>query len=194
MKTTVKARNLELSERTRAQIDRKLRRLDRVAHPDAEATVELIAHASHAAATSHVAEVTLHSNGSIVRSVSAGPTPIAAIDALLDKLERQMVRSKTRQRSVREREHDETTAVLAREAQGSLATDAELGASPAQSVVRIKRFDMVPMFEEDAIAQMVELGHAFFVFLNAENERICVVYARRDGTYGLIEPVVGSAR
>ena len=193
MKTTVTARNLELSERTRSQIDRKLRRLDRVAHPDAVATVELIAHASHAAATSHVAEVTLHTNGSIVRSVSAGPTPIAAIDALLDKLERQVVRSKERQRSVREREHDQATAVLAREAQGSMATDAEVEPSPP-SVERIKRFDMVPMFEEDAITQMVELGHAFFVFLNAENDRICVVYARRDGTFGLIEPVVGGNR
>jgi putative sigma-54 modulation protein len=60
--------------------------------------------------------------------------------------------------------------------------------------VRIKRFDMVPMFEEDAITQMVELGHAFFVFLNAENDHICVVYARRDGTYGLIEPIVGGRR
>ena len=194
MKTTVKARNLELSERTREQIDRKLRRLDRVAHPDAEATVELIAHASHAAAESHVAEVTLHSNGSIVRSVSAGPTPLAAIDSLLDKLERQVVRTKTRLRSVREREHDEATAVLAREAQGSLATDEEVEPTPVLSVERIKRFDMVPMFEEDAITQMVELGHAFFVFLNAENDRICVVYTRRDGTYGLIEPVVGGSR
>ncbi len=60
--------------------------------------------------------------------------------------------------------------------------------------MRIKRFDMVPMFEEDAITRMEELGHAFFVFLNAENERICVVYGRRDGTYGLIEPVVGGGR
>jgi putative sigma-54 modulation protein len=194
VRTTVKARNLELSERMRAQIDRKLRRLDRVAHPDAEATVELIAHASHASNASHVAEVTLHTNGSLVRSVSAGPTPIAAIDALLDKLERQVVRTKERQRRMHEREHDEATAVLAREATGSLATDEELEPQPAPSVVRIKRFDMVPIFEEDAITQMVELGHAFFVFLNAENDRICVVYARRDGTYGLIEPVVGGAR
>ncbi len=194
MKTTVKARNLELSERDRSQIDRKLRRLDRVAHPDAEATVEVIAHASHASASSHVAEVTLHTNGSIVRSVSSGPTPLAAIDALLDKLERQVVRSKTRIRSVREREHDEATAVLAREALGSLASDDEVEPQPSPTVVRIKRFDMVPMFEEDAITQMGELGHAFFVFLNAENDRICVVYARRDGTYGLIEPVVGGAR
>jgi putative sigma-54 modulation protein len=189
VKTTVKARNLELTERLRTQIARKLRRLDRVAHPDAEATVELIAHASHATAASHVAEVTLHSNGSVVRSVSAGPTLIAAIDTLLDKLERQVVRSKTRQRSVRDRDHDEATAVLAREARGSGATDPEATTAPA-SVVRIKRFDMVPMFEEDAIAQMNELGHEFFVFLTAENERICVVYARVDGTYGLIEPMV----
>jgi putative sigma-54 modulation protein len=194
VKTTVKARNLELSDTMRAQIDQKLRRLDRVAHPDAEAVVELIAHASHAASTSHVAEVTLYTNGSIVRSVSAGPTPMAAIDTLLDKLERQVIRSKTRQRSVRERDHDETVAVLDREALGSMATDEEVGASPEPTVVRIKRFDMVPMFEEDAISQMVELGHAFFVFLNAEKDRICVVYARRDGAYGLIEPVVGGGR
>jgi putative sigma-54 modulation protein len=194
VKTTVKARNLELTERLRNQIARKLRRLDRVAHPDAEATVELIAHASHATAASHVAEVTLHTNGSIVRSVSAGPTMIAAIDTLIDKLERQVVRTKTRQRSVRERDHDEASAVLAREARGSGATDREAESPPESSVVRIKRFDMVPMFEEDAITQMNELGHAFFVFLNAENERICVVYARNDGTYGLIEPVVGDSR
>jgi putative sigma-54 modulation protein len=195
VKTTVKARNLELSERLRSQIARKLRRLDRVAHPDAEATVELIAHASHATAASHVAEVTLHTNGSVMRSASAGPTLIAAIDTLLDKLERQVVRSKTRQRSVREREYDEPNAALAREGAGSLADGASAaGRATEPSVVRIKRFDMVPMFEEDAIAQMTDLGHEFFVFLNAENERICVVYARNDGTYGLIEPVVGNGR
>lgn len=196
MKTTVKARNLELTEDTRAQIDRKLRRLDRVAHPDAEATVELIAHASHAIDASTVAEVTLLSNGSVIRSASAGPNPIAAIDALLDKLERQVVRSKERPRRVREREHDETRNVLVREADGSVEDDGGPSAAeePEPSVVRIKRFDMVPMFEEDAVTRMEELGHAFFVFLNAENERICVVYRRRDGTYGLIEPVVGGGR
>jgi putative sigma-54 modulation protein len=193
VKTTVKARNLELTERLRNQIARKLRRLDRVAHPDAEATVELIAHASHATAASHVAEVTLHTNGSVVRSVSAGPTMIAAIDTLLDKLERQVVRTKTRQRSVRERDHDEASAVLAREARGSGATDPDVAeARPEAAVVRIKRLDIVPMVEEDAIAHMNQLGHEIFVFLNAENERICVIYRRNDGTYGLIEPVVGS--
>lgn len=196
MKTTVKARNLELTEDTRAQIDRKLRRLDRVAHPDAEATVELIAHASHAIDASHVAEVTLLSNGLVIRSASAGPNPLAAIDTLLDKLERQVVRSKTRPRRVREREHDEAREVLVREADGSVAEDSEAvdASEPGPSVVRIKRFDMVPMFEEDAIARMDELGHAFFVFMNAESDGICVVYRRQDGSYGLIEPVVGGGR
>ena len=194
MRTTLKARNMELSDRLRKQIDRKLQRLDRVAHPDAEATVELIANASHANDASHVAEVTLVTNGTVVRSVSSGATPIAAIDTLLDKLERQVVRAKEKPRSTHLRDIDETQEVLAREAARTVATDDEVAPRPAPSVVRIKRFDMEPMFEEDAIARMEELGHAFFVFLNAENQRICVLYARRDGTYGLIEPVVGSRR
>ena len=132
----------------------------------------------------------------MIRSASSGPNPIAAIDTLLDKLERQVVRSKTRPRRVRERDHDEARTVLVREADGSVADEGEVAEAEetGPSVVRIKRFDMVPMFEEDAITRMEELGHAFFVFLNAENERICVVYRRSDGTYGLIEPVVGSRR
>jgi putative sigma-54 modulation protein len=195
VRTTVKARNLELTDRLRSEIDRKLRRLDRIAHPDAEATLELIAHASHASDAANLVEMTLVSNGSVTRSVSSGPTPMAAIDTLLDKLERQVVRSKQRARRVRERVNDEAQQVLAREATRSVATDEEVApASPAPSVVRLKRFDMVPMFEEDAISRMEDLGHAFFVFLNAENEGICVVYRRRDGSYGLIEPVVGVTR
>jgi putative sigma-54 modulation protein len=185
---------MELSDRLRAQIDRKLQRLSRVVHPDAEATVELIANASHANDASHMAEVTLVSNGTVVRSVSTGATPIAAIDTLLDKLERQVVRAKEKPRSTHLRVADEADEVLAREADGSLATEAEVAPPAGPSVVRIKRFDMKPMFEEDAIARMEELGHAFFVFLNAEGQRICVLYARRDGTYGLIEPVVGGRR
>ena len=195
MRTTVKARNLELTDRLRTEIDRKLRRLDRIAHPDAEATLEFIAHASHDSDAANVVEMTLVSNGSVVRSVSSGPTPVDALNTLLDKLERQVVRSKERRRSVRERENEEAQAVLTREATGSVASDEEMSQGPAApSVVRLKRFDMVPMFEEDAITRMEELGHAFFVFLNAENEHICIVYRRRDGTYGLIEPVVGRNR
>ena len=56
-------------------------------------------------------------------------------------------------------------------------------------VVKVKRFDMQPMFEEDAITQMEELGHAFFVFLDAETEQVAILYRRTDGNYGVIQPV-----
>lgn len=194
MKTNVKARNLELSPRMKADIERKLRRLDRVSHPEAEATVELIANASRANDQSHVAEVTLVNDGTVMRSASAGSNPLAAIDALLDKLERQVVRNKERPRSGRGRTADATRAITAREALGTLATDEPQDGVEAPAIVKIKRFDMVPMFEEDAIDRMEELGHEFFVFLNADSERINVLYRRKVGDYGLIEPVVDERR
>ncbi len=58
-------------------------------------------------------------------------------------------------------------------------------------VVKTKRFAIEPMFEEDAVARMQELGHLFFIFVNAETERLCVLYRRQDGDFGLIEPVIG---
>ena len=196
MKTTVKARNFDLSARLHQQIDRKLRRLDRIAHPESEANVELISKASHSNDAAHVAEVTLLLNGAIVRSASSGANPIAALDTVLDKLERQVIREKEKPRSVRERNNPEVVRVLKREANGTMADAAEPDeeAVPAPAIVETKRFDMLPMFSEDAISQMEELGHAFFVFLNAETDSVCVVYRRKDGAYGLIAPVVRRGR
>ena len=186
MKTNLNARNVELSPRLRGQIERKLRRLDRITHDTAEADVELIGHASHASDSAQVAEVTLRNNGDVLRSTASGATPIAALDIVIDKLERQVVRTKERPESVRKRHSDEVTSVLSREAAGTVEPDQD-----GPQVVKIKRFDMQPMFEEDAIAQMEELGHAFFVFLDAETEQVAVLYRRTDGNYGLIQPVVG---
>ncbi|MGH2445708.1 MAG: ribosome hibernation-promoting factor, HPF/YfiA family [Candidatus Limnocylindria bacterium] len=191
MKANLTARNLELTDRLRSQIERKLQRLDRITHDTAEADVELIARASHAADSAQVAEVTLRNNGDVLRSTGSGSTPIAALDIVLDKLERQVVRMKEKPGSVRKRNSDEVESVLDREALGTI--DPDSAAEPIDgesSVVKVKRFDMLPMFEEDAIAQMEELGHAFFVFHNAESDEIAVVYRRRDGKYGLIEPVI----
>lgn len=193
MKTNLTARNLELSDRLRGEIERKLTRLDRKLHPESEANVELIAHASHASESAHVAEVTLVSNGHVMRSTSAGATPMAAFDGVLDKLERQIVRTKERPRSVRERRSDVVDSVLHRESLGTIDAR-EQGGDGRPAVVKIKRFDMLPMFEEDAIAQMEELGHAFFVFLNAESDAVAVLYRRSDGSYGLIEPVIGHGK
>jgi putative sigma-54 modulation protein len=195
VKTNLKARNLELTDRLRSQIERKLQRLDRITHDMAEADVELIGHASHATDNAQVAEVTLRNNGDVLRSTASGATPIAALDSVLDKLERQVVRTKERPGSVRKRHSDEIESVLNREALGTIDTDADRRLQDRRpTVVKTKRFDMQPMFEEDAIAQMEELGHAFFVFLDAETERVAVLYRRSDGNYGLIQPVVGGSR
>ena len=191
MKTNLTARNLELTQALRTEIERKLTRLDRIAHQDAEANVELIANASHASESAHVAEVTLVTNGHVLRSSASGSTPIAAIDTVLDRLERQAVRAKERPRSVRDRHSDEVATLLEAEAVKTIAPDEQ---EQRPSVVKLKRFDMQPMFEEDAIAQMEELGHDFFVFLNAETDAVAILYRRRDRSYGLIEPVIGNGR
>ncbi|HEX7196022.1 MAG TPA: ribosome-associated translation inhibitor RaiA [Candidatus Limnocylindria bacterium] len=195
MKTNLTARNLELSDRLRTQIERKLQRLDRITHDMAEADVELISKASHAADSAQVAEVTLRNNGDVLRSSAAGATPMAALDMVVDKLERQVVRTKERPGSVRKRHSDEIESVLHREALGTIEPDSyDEPTDGRPRVVKTKRFDMLPMFEEDAIAQMEELGHAFFVFLNAESDEVAVLYRRTDGAYGLIEPVLDNGR
>ena len=191
MKTSLTARNLELTDRLRSQIERKLQRLDRIAHDSAEADVELIANASHANDSAQVAEITLRNNGDVLRSSASGATSIAALDVVLDKLERQLVRMKEKPGSIRKRHADEVESVLHREALGTIDPESNRPGGSAPSVVKIKRFDMQPMFEEDAIAQMDELGHAFFVYLDAETEQVAVLYRRRNGSYGVIQPVLG---
>ena len=180
MKTTLHARHLELDAPLRARIERKLQRLDRIADTPAHATVELTARASRAADAAHAASITLVSRGAMLRSSAAAATPMAAVDAVLDKLERQVVRARQR---VRESRRSPTASVAA---PATAVTERE----PATEVVEITRLDMVPMFPEDAVTRMEELGHAFFVFLNAETNRVSVVYRRSDGGPGLIDPVV----
>jgi putative sigma-54 modulation protein len=147
-------------------------------------------HASRAARESHVAEVSLVNNGTVIRSVGAGPSMTAALDNLVDRLERQVVRARERPRSVRDRAEEGLQARTVPSEEDSTESPLETETAEGPLVVKFKRFDMTPMFEEDAILRMQELGHAFFVFLNAETNRVGVVYRRRDGAYGMIDPVL----
>jgi putative sigma-54 modulation protein len=184
VQTILHARHLELDARLRARIERKLQRLDRLADPSALATVELTARASRASDTALVAAVTLVSGGTTLHSSAAGATPIAAVDAVLDKLERQVVRAKQRLRESRR-------APVAKAAAARAATTSMSSDGPAETdVVEITRLDMVPMFPEDAISRMEELDQAFFVFLNAQTRRVSVAYRRSNGGHGLIDPIV----
>ena len=185
MRTIVKGKNLELDEADRRYAERKMRRLERLLDDRTDALVELSVEHHRSLDDSHVAEVTLLIDGSPVRGVGHGQSHHAALDAVVDKLERRAVDHKSKPR-LRHRA-PEAKSILRSLADGN----AEGVGGDAPQVVKVKRFAIEPMFEEDAVARMEELGHSFFIFVNAENERLAVLYRRNDGDYGLIEPTVG---
>ena len=183
MRTIVKGKNIEVPERTRAYTERKLKRLERILDDRSDALVELSVEQHRSASDSHIVEVTLVIDGRTLRTHAAAVTHQAGVDEVVDKLERRAVdhREKPRVRARPEQEKQ----ILRRIADGTANNEREL------QIVKTKRFAIEPMFEEDAAAQMEELGHQFFVFVNAETEHVAILYARRDGNFGLIEPVVG---
>jgi putative sigma-54 modulation protein len=187
MRTIVKGKNYDVPEPVRAYAERKLGRLERLLDDRSDATIELSVEQHRSVEDSHIVDVTLVIDGQALRSSSAGPTHKAGIDAVVDKIERRAV--DYRQTS-RVRKSAETVRGGGRDAGASRST-AEDVEDRASRITKVKRFDIEPMFEEDAVARMEELGHAFFVFVNAENERVAILYRRGAGGYGLIEPVLG---
>jgi putative sigma-54 modulation protein len=190
VRTIVKGKNFDVPDRDRRYAEDKLRRLERLLDDRSEAIMELAVEGHRSAEDSHIAEVTLVIDGRTLRGSANGATHKAAIDEVLDKLERRAVDHRERPR-----ERARTSGATRRETVARMAV--EEGASGPEGddssprVVKVKRFAIEPMFEEDAVARMEELGHSFFVFVNAENERVAVLYRRRDGDYGLIEPSIG---
>lgn len=187
MRTTIRGKNLTVSDKDRAYIERKMRRLDRMLDDRTEADVELRLEGNPKIADSHIVGVTLSTAGQSVHSIAAAATFKVAADEVIDKLERRTVEARQRPRDRRrhaQERHAEASLLAA------VAKERDVEEDDTR-VVKIKRFAIEPMFEEDAITRMDELGHAFFIFVNAENERIAVLYQRRDGRYGLIEPAVG---
>jgi len=183
LRTIVKGKNYEVPEPVREYAERKLGRLERLLDDQSDATVELSVEQHRSVQDSHLVDVTLVLNGQTVRSSAAAATHKAGIDAVIDKVERRAV-------SLRETSRVRKSLQTVRRAGGSpdVVAGSEDGAG---RIVKVKRFAIEPMFEEDAVARMEELGHAFFVFVNAENERVSILYRRSEGDYGLIEPVVG---
>jgi putative sigma-54 modulation protein len=128
-----------------------------------------------------VVEIVINANGILVRGEDRAIDIRSAVDHLVDKLERRIKKSRSKLLD-RYREHPET-----REAwQTTIEEMPEAASQPA--LVRSKRFPVKPMNPEEAAAQMELLGHDFYVFRNAETEEVNVLYRRKDGNYGLIEP------
>jgi putative sigma-54 modulation protein len=182
VRTIVKGKNLDVPDAVRQYAERKMRRLERFLDDRTDAILEISVEHHKSTDDSRIAEVTLVIDGQPLRGRADAITYEAAIDEVVDKVERRAVDHREKPR-IRARGPEEK-GILSRIADGTADDDRE------RRVVKSKRFAIQPMFEEDAIAEMESLGHAFFVFVNAESERVNVLYRRRDGDFGLIEPIV----
>ncbi len=176
MNVQVRGRNVEVSDTLKDYIGKRLKKLDKYIDILGDAQVTLTVERGL-----HRIEVTIPVNGMILRGEESTGDMYTSTDLVVEKLEKQIEKYKTRllRRGGRGAESYRQAAAQP----GGEASDEE-----APAVVRTKRFAIKPMAVEEAILQMNLLGHSFFVFSNAETEQVNVVYKRKDGNYGLIEP------
>lgn len=178
MQLIITGKNLNVSARTEEYVRTKIERLDRHLSEPIEGRVELSTEKTRNANQRQIVQVTLHKNGSIIRAEERAADMRVAVDAVVDKLDKQIRRYKDKQ--VRKRRHGP-----------SIAAGVIPPAEPVESephIVRTKRFRTPPMDEESAVEQMELLGHSFFLFMNERTGELNVVYRREDGNYGLLEP------
>jgi len=185
MQVIVQGKNIEITDRLQEYVVKKADRLDRYLPDITEVRVELATESVRSAKHRQVAQLTLRTaQGKVLRSEERTDDIFASIDAMINKMHRQIARYKGKgKRREKGRAIEE---LLPEEFYAEYEEDDE---SPP-SIVRIKRFDMMPMDEEEAVEQMELLGHDFFVFYNISDNGINVLYRRRDGDYGLIQPVL----
>lgn len=184
MRTIVRGKNLDIPTDDRSYVERRMQRLQRILDDRSEAVVELSVEHHRSAQVSHIVDVSLVIDGRPLHGSAGASSHRAAIDEVIDKLERQAVDHRERPR-LRARP-DEARRILR-----SIADGAVDSTTKGRRIVKVKRYAIEPMFEEDAVSRMEDLGHSFFVFVDAASEHLCVLYRRADGDYGIIEPVVG---
>jgi len=182
MQLIIQGKNIEVTDRLREYVEKKVSRLDRYMPDIDEARVELATESARSAEHRQVAQLTLRAKGKILRAEERTEDIFSAIDVMVNKIHRQIARYKGKRRG------------RGRGVEELLPAD-EFYLEPeedelARRVVRTKRFNMVPMDEAEAVEQMELLGHDFFVFYNVNDDGVNVLYRRRDGNYGLIQPVL----
>lgn len=179
------ARNMEVTDRIKEYVDKKVGKLDRYLNGIDETRVDLaFVKSARNAADRQVAQITVRGHGFILRAEERKDDVFAALDAALDKMQRQIERFKGKRNRGR---GDGTT--VAEITQETVVEEAE-NAGP--TIARRKTFTLIPMDEQEALEQMTLLGHEdFFIFYNVNSNAINILYHRRDGTYGLIEPKIG---
>ncbi|MDO8637849.1 MAG: ribosome-associated translation inhibitor RaiA [Dehalococcoidia bacterium] len=182
MDLRVTSKNVEISELERQYLEKKLGRLTHHLPNISESTVEITREKTKEPQDRFVVQVTVNSRGTLLRGEVRAPVLTAAIDSVADVLDRQIERFKGRRHGKGRREGERFE-----EPAGESTDEAE----DTARLVKTKHFNVKPMAVDEAIEQMELLGHEFFIFVSTNNNRFNVVYRRRDGQYGLIEPELG---
>ena len=177
MRLQVKGKNLEVSDSIRRYAEEKLGKLSRQLHEQTQVELELCVERNPSIAANQVAEATVWTKGPTLRAREASTDMKAAIDELTEKLLRQV----EHYRAKRSRRQARGNGVPSG---GPMALDEEA----VPEIVKSKQFAVKPMSAEEAALQLELVGHDFFVFRNDESDEINVIYRRREGGYGLIEP------
>ncbi len=173
MKFVIVGKNVEVTPGLRSAVEDKIGKLEKYFSPEAEAHVTLSVEKER-----QKIEVTIPVKGSIIRSEQVSNDMYVSIDLVEEIIERQLKRYKNK-------------LVDQKQSAGFFKQefiDKEYMDEEEIKIIRSKKFDIKPMYPEDACIQMELLGHSFFVFCNAETDQINVVYKRKGNTYGLIEP------
>ena len=177
MQINLRGKNMEITPALQDYMAKRLSKLEKYFNTPIEAQTTL-----SVVREDHIVEVTIIIDGLILRGEESTSDMYASIDLVVDKLERQMHKYKTKiNRKLRHKGIKEISEKFA-------GPGKEEDSEPEPRVVRTKRFVMKPMPIEEAILQLNLLGHDFFVFTNADTGEINVLYKRKDGNYGLIEP------
>ncbi len=173
MKFTISGKNINVTPGLKESIENKLGKLEKYFTSETEIIVTLSVEKER-----HKIEVTIPLKGDIIRSEQVSDNMYVSIDLVEEIIERQLRKYKTK--------------ILARhQASGTFKPDyidEKIDDDGEIKIVKTKHFGIKPMFPEDAVLQMELLGHDFYVFSNAHTEEVNVVYKRKKGSYGLIEP------
>ena len=175
MRITITGRNIELTPGIKEAVEEKLSKLEKYFKPDTDVNVTLSVEKDR-----QKIEVTIPTKGHTIRAEEVSSDMYASIDLVEETLERQLIKYRTK--------------IVSKKMNAAANFKAEFLEEPADEdeeeikIVRSKRYDMKPMYPEDACIQMELLGHDFFVFVNAETDEVNVVYKRKANTYGIIEP------
>ena len=171
MKITIYGKQMTVRESLKAVIEKKLAKFDKFFGADTEAFVTCKARKGD-----KIIEITVNYKGTTFRSEEENETFVTALDRAMESLERQIRKNKTRlEKTIREEAFRED------EYEDEYAEEGEFE-------IRVKSFPFKPMTAEEAILQMNLLGHEFFAFVDADSLETCVVYKRKEGSYGLIVP------